>query len=163
MKNKIIEFRHFLKNNNINKKELPKPIQEMIEIYDQLHSLVDTIEEPNLQELTEQLEKLDIEILEGIEEEFEDQLENNDRLEEILKSPLVKKPIKNKAKEKKQTDETILQELAKMGRTKNIRRSKLIDMGLKTKISGDTVIGKYILKRDSFFYYRYNIIPLKEE
>ncbi|WP_027395066.1 hypothetical protein [Aquimarina latercula] len=222
MKNKVIEFKQFLKSNNIKKKELPKPIQEMIEIYDQLYELVDTIEEPNLQELMEQLEKLDIEILEDIEEEYEDQLTNNKRVKlpkksevivkksppktipkkkktdemildekkldiEILKdieeeyedrltnnkrTELIKKPeviVKKSSPKtpqkrvppKEKTDEMILDELVKMKRTKGIKRSKLRDMGLKTKIGGDTIIGKYMLERTSFFYHVYDIILMK--
>ncbi|TSE07936.1 hypothetical protein [Aquimarina algiphila] len=162
MKNKVIEFKQFLKNNNLKKKELPKPIQEMIGIYDQLYELVDTIEEPNLQELTEQLEKLDIEILEDIEEEYEDQLTNNKRAE-LPKKPevTIKKSPQKTVPTKEKTDEMILDELVKMKRTKGIKRSKLRDMGLKTKVGGDTIIGKYILERTSFFYYRYDIVSMK--
>ncbi|TPN87150.1 ECF-type sigma factor family protein [Aquimarina algicola] len=162
MKNKAIEFKQFLKENNIKKKDLPEPIQEMIEIYDQLYELVDTMEEPNLQELMEQLEKLDIDILEDIEEEYEDLLTNNERTE-LPKKPevTIKKSPQKTVPTKEKTDEMILDELVKMKRTKGLRRSKLRGMGLKTKIGGDTIIGKYMLERTSFFYYRYNIVSMK--
>ncbi|WP_271769125.1 hypothetical protein [Aquimarina algiphila] len=162
MKNKVIEFKQFLKSNNLKKKELPEPIQEMIQIYDDLYALVDTIEEPNLQELMEQLEKLDIEILEDIEEEYEDQLTNNKRTE-LPKKPevIVKKSPPKTAPIKEKTDEMILDELVKMKRTKGFKRSKLRDMGLKTKIGGDTIIGKYMLERTSFFYHVYDIVLMK--
>lgn len=162
MEIKEIQFKRFLKENNIKKKDLPKPIQEMIQIYDQLYELVDTIEEPNLQELLEQLEKLDIDILEDIEEEYEDQLMNNETpvVPKEVKST-TPKPTPKRVMTKEKSDEMILDELVKMKRTKGLRRSKLKDMGLKTKITGDAIIGKYRLERTSFFYYRYDIVLRK--
>jgi hypothetical protein len=155
---KEVKFNVFLEVNHIKKTDLPKPLVEKIGIFWKLHGLLDSVKDADREELLEQLENLDYEILGDIEEEYEDQLENNDRLEELMKSPLVKESIKKKAKAKIRTDETILQELVAMKRTKNIRRSKLIGMGLKTNLGGDTRIGKYLLKRTSFFYYRYDIV-----
>ena len=162
MKDKVIEFKQFIKDNKLKITELPKPIQEMIEIYDQLYELLDTIEEQNLQELSEQLQKLDIEILEDIEEEYEDQLTNNKHTESFKNPEVIatKTPQKVVPKKKK-TDEMILDELVKMKMTKGLKRSKLRDMGIKAKIGGDTIIGKYILERTSFFYYRYDIVSNK--
>ncbi|WP_281989739.1 hypothetical protein [Aquimarina aggregata] len=144
------------------KTDLPRPLVEKIDIFWKLHKLLDSIQDSDRDDLLEQLEQLDYEILGEIEEEYEDQLENNDRLEEILKSPLVKKSIKDKAKAKVRTDESILQELVSMGRMKNIRRSVLKSLGVQSKIEHDTVIGKYRLKRMSFFFHVYGIVPLKK-
>ncbi|QKX04170.1 hypothetical protein HN014_04355 [Aquimarina sp. TRL1] len=159
---KEVKFKVFLEANKVKKTDLPRPLVEKIGIFWKLHKLLDSIQDSDRDDLLEQLEQLDYEILGEIEEEYEDQLENNDRLEEILKSPLVKKSIKDKAKSKIRTDESILQELVTMGRMKNIRRSVLKSLGVKSKIEHDTVIGKYQLKRMSFFFHVYGIVPLKK-
>lgn len=159
---KEVKFTVFLKENKIKKTDLPRPLVEKIDIFWKLHKLLDSIQDSDRDDLLEQLEQLDYEIHGEIEEEYEDQLENNDRLEELLKSPLVKKTIKEKAKSKVRTDESILQELVKMGRMKNIRRSALRSLGVKSKIEHDAVIGKYQLKKMSFFFHVYGIVPLKK-
>ncbi|WP_062062789.1 hypothetical protein [Aquimarina longa] len=146
-----IKFKQFLKENSLMVKKLPQPLQEKINIFYRFHELIDTIHEPDLQELLELIEQLDIEILEDIEEEYEDQLTNNE--------PLVV-PLAQKKGKSIKSDTMILEELVKMGRTKGISRSKLQEMGVKSKIGRSTVIGKYVLKKTSLFYYRYDIIPL---
>ncbi len=158
MEYKVIQFKQFLQENKLKVADLPEPIQEKIDIFYRLHALLETIQEPDFQELLEQVEQLDIEIQEDIEEEYEEHLTNNEH-PSIVKRPenTPKKTIKGKS------DVMIVEELVKMRRTTNIRRSKLIDMGIKTKLKGDTRIGNHLLKRTSFFYYRYNIIPLKGE
>ncbi|WP_299186560.1 hypothetical protein [uncultured Aquimarina sp.] len=159
---KEVKFKVFLETNHLKKTDLPRPLIEKIDIFWKLHKLLDAIQDSDRDDLLEQLEQLDYEILGEIEEEYEDLLENNDRLEEILKSPLVKKSIKETAKSKIRTDESILQELVKMGRRKSIRRSVLKGLGVKSKIEHDVVIGKYQLKRMSFFFHVYGIVPLKK-
>ncbi|WP_298546179.1 hypothetical protein [uncultured Aquimarina sp.] len=159
---KEVKFKVFLETNHVKKTDLPRPLIEKIGIFWKLHKLLDAIQDSDRDDLLEQLEQLDYEILGEIEEEYEDLLENNDRLEEILKSPLVKKSIKETAKSKIRTDESILQELVKMGRRKSIRRSVLKGLGVKSKIEHDVVIGKYQLKRMSFFFHVYGIVPLKK-
>ena len=57
----------------------------------------------------------------------------------------------------KPTDESILNELVKMGRTQDIGRSTFRNLGIKTPLGWETVIGKYVVKRTSFFSYRYAI------
>jgi hypothetical protein len=52
--------------------------------------------------------------------------------------------------------------LVAIGRTKNIRKSELIDMGIKAKIERDVIIGNYILKRTSVFFHVYKIVSLKK-
>lgn len=159
---KTIRFKEFLQENKLKKTDLPKPLLEKIDIFWKLHKLLDSIQDADRDDLLEQLEQLDYEILGEIEEEYEDQLENNDRLEELMNSPVVKKSLKHKAKNKLRTDETILGELVSMGRIKNIRRSFLKELGIKTKIEHDAVIGKYQLKRMSMFFHVYGIVALKK-
>ncbi len=160
---KEVNFKAFINDNKLDIKALPKPIQENIDTFWKMHKLLEPLKgSEREEELVEQLEQLDYEILGDIEEEFEDELENNDRLEELIKSPLVKTSIKNKAKAKMRTDESILQELVKMGRTTNVRRSALKALGVKSKIEHDAVIGKYQLKKTRFFFHVYNIIPVKK-
>lgn len=159
---KQIKFKAFVKENKLKKEYLPKPLEEKIDIFWKLHKLLDSIQESDREDLLEQLEQLDYEILGEIEEEYEDQLENNDRLEELMNSPVVKQSIKNKAKTKLRSDETIVGELVSMGRIKNIRRSFLKELGIKTKIEHDVVIGKYQLKRKSMFFHVYEIELLKK-
>lgn len=162
MENKKVKFKAFLKANNIKKKELPGPIQELIKIHNQMYGLIDTMEEQNLQELLDQLEQLDIEILEDIEEVYEDQLTNNTMSETETKTE--NQPKKQVTKvvvlTQDQVDEKILEELVKMKRMHSISRSKLQEMGIKTAIDGDTQIGNYVLKRTSFLYYRYDIVKI---
>ncbi len=166
---KTIQFNVFLKDNHIKKTDLPKPLVEKINLFWKLHDLLGSIQESDEQELLEQLERLDYEILGDIEEEYEDQLENNDRLEELkndlvtFKKPIGRKIIKKRRSTERNTDLNIIDELVKMKRTKNIGKSELIEMGLKTKIGRSTIIGSYVLKRISLFFYRYDIIPLKKE
>lgn len=157
-----IKFKAFLEENHLKKEDLPKPLVEKIEIFGKLHDLLGSIQDMDRDELLEQLEQLDYEILGEIEEEYEDQLENNDRLEELISSPLVKKSIKNKVKKSLRSDEGILQELVSMGRVKNIRKSVLQGLGMKAKIEHDAIIGNYQLKRMSVFFHVYGIVPLKK-
>jgi hypothetical protein len=158
MEYKEIEFKQFLKENKLKVIDLPEPIQEKIDIFYRLYELLDTIQESDLQELQEQVAQLDIEILEDIEEQYEDQLTNNEPLEKLLESEGIKKSVPKK----KRSDESILDELVKMGRTQNIRKSELTAMGIKRKIKRDMVIGKHVLKRTSVFFHVYRIVALKK-
>lgn len=59
------------------------------------------------------------------------------------------------------SDESILDELWKLGRTRGLSRSFLKDCGIKANISGWTVpIGKYALHRTAVFSYKYNLQKL---
>ena len=157
---KEVKFNLFLEENNIKTTDLPAPLIEKIDIFWKMHKLLNAIQDSDREELQEQLEQLDYEIHGEIEEEYEEQLENNDRLEGILQSPLVKKPLKDKVKSKLRTDESILQELVNMGRVKNIRKSVLRGLGIRSKIEHDVIIGKYQLKKMRFFFHVYKIVPL---
>ncbi|WP_231959425.1 hypothetical protein [Nonlabens sp. Hel1_33_55] len=59
--------------------------------------------------------------------------------------------------QKKPTDEDIINELVKMGRTDNIGRSTFKDLGVKIALGRETIIGKYRVTRTSVFRYRYGI------
>lgn len=156
---KKANFLVFLEVNHIQKSDLPKPLVDKIHLFQKLYKLLDTIQETDRQELQEQLEQLDYEILGDIEEEHEDQLENNDRLEELKNSPLVKKSVKRKAKPKMRPDQTIIQELVEMGRTKNLTRGELQKRGIKAKLERRTRIGKYVIVRKTLWlYYYYDIV-----
>ena len=177
---KTIEHQIFLKNNKLDKKLLLQPIQEKIEIFDRMHTLLDTVSDCEKGSLLEQLEALDLEILEDIDEVYADKLEYNDieealeaqpKLEKIeIEKPnkpkpqeaLIKqdKPIETKEQPKQKviTDEAILDELLKMGRTQDIGRSTFKDLGVKTVLGWETVIGKYRVIRTSVFRYRYAVI-----
>ena len=151
---KKIEHQVFLKNNTLDKKLLLQPIQEKIEIFDRMYRLLDTVSDCEKEDLLEQLEELDLEILEDIDEEYADKLEHNEIADELETAPKLEKVL---VKKPKPTDESILNELVKMGRTQDIGRSTFRNLGIKTPLGWETVIGKYVVKRTSFFSYRYAI------
>ena len=164
---KKIEHQVFLKNNKLDKKLLLQPIQEKIEIFDRMYTLLETVSDCEKGNLMEQLEELDLEILEDIDEEYADKLEFNE-IEEILEDkpalekvttqkPELEKVIIKPETPKKITDESILDELVKMGRTQDIGRSTFKDLGIKTQFGWETVIGKYRVVRTSVFRYRYEV------
>lgn len=177
---KKIEHQIFLKNNKLDKKLLLQPIQEKIEIFDRMYKLLETVSDCEKGNLLEQLEELDLEILEDIDEEYADKLEYNDIEEALEAQPKLEKieiekpktsktkvaetkedksiETKEQPKQKVITDESILDELVKMGRTKNIGHSTFKDLGIKTALGWDTVIGKYRVVRTSVFRYRYGIL-----
>ena len=167
---KTIEHQIFLKNNKLDKKLLLQPIQEKIEIFDRMHTLLDTVSDCEKGSLLEQLEALDLEILEDIDEEYADKLEYNDIEEALEAQPKLEKleigksdtskpkeAVKKEDKPKVVTDESILDELVKMGRTKDIGRSTFKDLGVKTVLGWETVIGRYRVIRTSVFRYRYAV------
>lgn len=156
---KNIEHKTFLKNNELDKKLLLQPIQEKIEIFDRMHRLLDTVTDCEKGNLLEQLEELDLEILEDIDEEYADKLEFNAIEEALDESPeLEKVDVPSTVHtNKKTTDESILDELVKMGRTEDIGRSTLKDLGVKTSLGWETLVGKYRVTRTSVFRYRYAI------
>jgi regulator of replication initiation timing len=155
---KKIEHQVFLKNNKLDKKLLLQPIQEKIEIFGRMHKLLETVSDCEKGNLLEQLEELDLEILEDIDEEYADKLEFND-IEEVLdEQPVLEIVATKKETPKPTTDEAILDELVKMGRTKDIGRSTFKDLGIKTLLGWETVVGKYRVVRTSVFRYRYEIV-----
>lgn len=155
---KKIEHKIFLKNNSLDKKLLLEPIQDKIEIFDRMYALLETVSDCEKGNLLEQLEALDLEILEDIDEEYADKLEFNEIEEALEETPALETIITKKESQKPTTDEAILDELVKMGRTQNIGRSTFKDLGLKSKLGWETFIGKYRVVRTSVFRYRYAII-----
>ena len=160
---KRIEHQLFLKNNKLEIKLLLQPIQEKIEIFNRMYKMLDTVSDCEKGNLLEQLESLDLEILEDIDEEYADKLEYNDIAEELEDTPKFEKVEIEKPKEKKPkvTEESILDELVKMKRTENIGRSTFRDLGIKTQLGWETVIGKYRVVRTNVFRYRYKVENLK--
>lgn len=154
---KRIEHQVFLKNNKLDKKLLLQPIQEKIEIFDRMYKLLETVSDCEKGNLLEQLEELDLEILEDIDEEYSDKLEFNE-IEDVLdEQPVLEIVATKKETPKPTTDEAILDELVRMGRTKDIGRSTFKDLGIKTQLGWETVIGKYRVVRTSVFRYRYRV------
>lgn len=166
---KKIEHQIFLKRNGLATKLLLQPIQEKIEIFDRMHALLDKVSVCDKGALIDELEALDLEILEDIDEEYADQLEHNEITEELKEkqvafekviedAPVPKpEPVQVPKSKKKPTDEDIINELVKMGRTENIGRSTFRDLGVKVALGWETIIGKYRVTRTSVFRYRYEI------
>ncbi len=154
---KKIEHQVFLKNNNLDKKLLLQPIQEKIEIFDRMHKLLETVSDCEKGSLYEQLEELDLEILEDIDEEYADKLEFNEIEDALEEQPELEKVAPKKETSKPANDEAILEELVRMGRVRNIARSTFRDLGVKTQLGWNTVIGKYRVVRTSVFRYRYEV------
>lgn len=154
---KKIEHQVFLKNNKLDKKLLLQPIQEKIEIFDRMYKLLETVSDCEKGNLLEQLEELDLEILEDIDEEYADKLEFNE-IEDVLDEQSVLEKIAHKKETSKPAnDEAILEELVRMGRVRNIAGSTFRDLGVKTQLGWNTVIGKYRVVRTSVFRYRYEV------
>ena len=154
---KKIEHQVFLKNNKLDKKLLLQPIQEKIEIFDRMYKLLETVSDCEKGSLYEQLEELDLEILEDIDEEYADKLEFNEIEDALEEQPALDKVAPIKETSKPANDEAILEELVKMGRVRNIARSTFRDLGVKTQLGWNTVIGKYRVVRTSVFRYRYEV------
>lgn len=154
---KKIEHKTFLKNNNLDKKLLLEPIQDKIEIFDRMHDLLETVSDSEKQDLLDQLEELDLEILEDIDEEYADKLEFNEIEEAPEEPPILEKIVSKNETVKPVTDETILDELVKMKRIQNIGHSTFKDLGMKTQLGWETIIGKYRVVRTSVFRYRYRL------
>lgn len=154
---KKIEHKTFLKNNSLDKKLLLEPIQDKIEIFDRMYALLETVSDCEKGNLLEQLEELDFEILEDIDEEYADKLEFNEIEEALDEQPVLEKVAPKKETPKPANEEAILEELVRMGRVRNIARSTFRDLGVKTQLGWNTVIGKYRVVRTSVFRYRYEV------
>lgn len=148
-----ILFKKFIETNAIELKQLPSLLQEKISLFGKLYDILKEIQEPELaeqqKELTQQLEELDYEILVDIEEELQDDLNHNDRLEES---------VEKNTTPKLKTDISIIKELIQMGRKKDIKLNEFKEMGLQTKLGWRTNIGEFTLKRNSLVIRSYDII-----
>lgn len=151
------EFRHikFMEDHDLTIDDLPNHIKYQVAGFNGYYAAYDDISFEDSKEagtVKRELKELDWQILQELEEEFD----------ELLEIPGINVG-KKVSKEVLGNEELLLDELVKRGRTRNIGRSELRDMGMETRIRNATVIGKYILKKESMFYHRYSIIPLKEE
>jgi hypothetical protein len=147
------EYIKFMQNHNLTIDDLPIHIKYPVAGFNTTHwSLNDIDDEIEEDRIREELKEIDGLILEELEEEFDELLSAT----EINTNEKV-------SKEQLNSEETLLDHLVERGRTKNIGRSELRDMGMETRIKNNTIIGKYILKKESLFYHRYNIQRLKEE
>ncbi|WP_282068582.1 hypothetical protein [Olleya namhaensis] len=122
-----------------------------------MHKLLETVSDCEKGSLYEQLEELDLEILEDIDEEYADKLEFNEIEDALEEQPELEKVAPKKEAAKPANDEAILEELVRMGRVRNIARSTFRDLGVKTQLGWNTVIGKYRVVRTSVFRYRYEV------
>ncbi|EDP96519.1 hypothetical protein U8527_10415 [Kordia algicida OT-1] len=151
-----IEHRAFLKKNKTDKKLLLTAIQDKIKIFDKMYDLLERITPCGKGSLIGQLEKYDEEIMKDIYNVYGDAISNNELSEDFKAKN--EKPKKVVAKAKVNSDEFIIDQLVELGQTEDIGRSTLMDLGLKTPLEWNTIIGKYLIKRISVFKYRYNIL-----
>lgn len=158
---KNIKFKKFLENNKQEIEQLSQPLQEKIILFERLYDILTDLEQNDKPDILEKLELLDLELLEDIEQEYEDQLEHNERLEELSNSPTIARVLKKDDANPLSSDERLLQRLVSEGKTQNIGRSQLIEMGFKTKLQKSLVLGNYALRRSGVWHYTYDIIPLK--
>ncbi len=139
----------FLRNNKVEPSEFSKPLQNKMGIFDKKKALLDKLKGDERMALYLDMEELDQELLEDILEEMQDRLENNDiEDDEPLKSGSVSL----------QKDEQLLDSLWQSGKTRELSRSFLEGLGLRTRISGWIIpVGKYTLYRTAVFRYLYNL------
>ena len=164
-----IQYKEFMADNKLDSSAFSEPVQKKIKIFEQMHSKAEDTVAEDRKELLKKLKELDHEIQEDMLDELEDQLENNEVIEESEKKPEPKKEEKQEKKpvppttpKKATSDEEVLDELWKIGRTKGLSRSFLKECGIKADISGWTIpIGKYALHRTAVFSYKYNLQKLK--
>jgi len=161
-----IQHKAFMDSNKLEIAAFSEPVQKKVGIFNKMHSKLEDTVEDDRKELLKQLKELDHEIQEDMLDELEDQLENNEVVEQPEKKPESKKEEKPKQPapppKKETSDESILDELWKIGRTRGLSRSFLSQCGIKANISGWTIpIGKYALHRTAVFSYKYNLQKLK--
>ncbi len=152
MKKFPIEFKQFLDQNKLPLAQLPESIQEKISIFERLYAIEDDKEDGYAQLLT-LLDELDIEILEDIEQEYDQILQHNDVLEQA--------PQMDISSKEEDSDAALLHRLYTEGRRSGLLKSELERLGLKADLSWKTtILGKYKLKQVSCLLYRYDIIPI---
>lgn len=150
MNMKKILHRALMTNNQLTGSKFSKTVQEKLNIFNKMHNKLDEVADERKEKLLDQLYELDIEIYEDMIAALEDELENNELTEDELDETPHSKTIQN--------DEHILDELKKMKRTKGLKRSFLIESGIKTPIQEWTVkIGKHTLNRTKIFTYTYDL------
>lgn len=154
---KKIEHRQFLKNNKLDKKELFQPIGDKIEIFDRMYDLLEEVQPSEHKKLLNELKALDLEIMEDLDEIYAEMLTFNCMDEAIEDTPVQKKVETKEITTKQDKQEAILENLVAKGRTKNITRSTLRELGITKPLYWKTQIGKYVLVRASVFRYTYHI------
>ncbi|WP_299186563.1 hypothetical protein [uncultured Aquimarina sp.] len=152
------QFEHikFMDTYNLTIDDLPAHIKLQVSGFNIYDAALDDISIENEKEgekVGALLKRVDTEILLELEEEFDDLLLENG----------VRTHKKEKLENTSVSDEMLLEQLFKMGRTRNIGRSDLRAMGMEAKINGNTIVGAYFLKKESTFYHRYQIILLDEK
>jgi hypothetical protein len=131
-----IEHRDFLKENSVETNSLPEALQQKINLFNKmLEFLNDTVDEDG-ETLKNKLKDLDSELVEDLENEFEDVLDNNEIDEQ---------------------NNDILEKLFKKGK-REVLKSELLEKGFKGKLTDDYIVtGTYVLQRTSTFRYVYKI------
>jgi hypothetical protein len=94
----------FIEDNKIELDNLLKLLQKRIHGFEELESDLQHTTEHDREQLIDKLELLSHEILEDLEEQFEDQLENNDEEEEVVPEEEIE-PVAESKEDEKKTEE----------------------------------------------------------
>lgn len=148
-----IEHRIYFERNEIDPNGLIEPIRDKIDIFNRMFKLYESTSVCSKDDVAKELELLDREIMNDIDDEYEDSLTNGDIEQDV---PTVKSKKQNKTP-KLSNDESILSKLVALGSTKNIGLSTFTELGLQTTLGWNTIIGKYRIKRTSVLAYKYDI------
>lgn len=155
MQDKKFKHKVFLSDNNIEVSTLSGLLKKRMRGFDELVEDYQHTLNEDQQVMEDNITQLDMEIEEDLYDEYEQWLENNEEAEEGV---LLKKVIKKPRPKKPKSDESILEELWKINRREQLKRSFLKESGIKTPIKGWRVfIGKYKLERQTLFSYTYQL------
>lgn len=164
----------FLQDNNIDYKTLPEMLYKRIKGFEELKEDLEHTTDEDKEKLIDKLETLSHELLEDLEEHFEDQLENNDQEEDEQPVP-IQEPVQEQPVVEEQTpepeiqpqpetepiaiepealrepsDEEILEELV-ANKKHVVLPSELQRKGFKTGLdSKRLVVGKFCLQRGKY-------------
>ncbi|WP_046756623.1 hypothetical protein [Kordia jejudonensis] len=148
-----VEHRIYFEKNEIKPNVLIEPIRDKIDIFNRMHKLYEGTSVCAKKDIKKELEMLDTEIMNDIDDEYEDRL----TIGAIKKDASPVKPKKQNKTTKLSNDESILSKLVALGSTKNIGLSTFTELGLQTSLGWNTIIGKYQIKRTSVMAYKYDI------
>ena len=148
---KTIKHPDYIKKKQLVIKNLPTEVQDKIAIFKEMKALEQSTATEDQPELEEELIELDMEIFADLK-----------KLVQTYKAEKVKfrQPKPDKKVEPTTTvsdDEAILEKLYTQYKHYKIKRSTLREWGLKSPLKDITIIGKYQLKRVSFFSFIYKI------
>lgn len=143
MKNQNYEHQKFIQENELLTKDLSKPVQKMIQIFNVWEVKKKDTVGKDLKTLTADILDLDLEILEAIQEDFEDALVNNDLVEELDEEPKKSNKKKTELFQLETQKERVIRNLYESGERK-VSRNKLVELGI-TEASYETemVFGDY--------------------